>query len=69
MTYSNFRGIPLFLGLSPSCVIYGWNTENAVKSNKTTGVFALVATCTDARSPLASAVEPRTVPESAYQRH
>ena len=44
-------------------------TENAVISNKTTGVFAPVATRTDARSPLASTVEPRTVPKNAYQHH
>ena len=39
-------------------------TDNAVKSNKTTGVFAPVATRTDAGSPLASAVDPRIVPEA-----
>ena len=56
------------LGWAPSGELLR-GTENAVKSNRTTGVFAPVATRTDARSPLASAVEPRTVPESAYQRH
>jgi hypothetical protein len=43
------------------------STENAVKSNKTTGYFAPVATRTGPRSLLASAEEPRIVPESAYQ--
>jgi hypothetical protein len=43
------------------------STENAVKSNKTTGAFAPVAARTDARSLLASAVGPRTVPNSPYQ--
>jgi hypothetical protein len=39
-------------------------TENDFKSNKTTGVFAPVSERTAARTPLASAVEPRILPEA-----